>query len=644
MDDIEIDLVVVTKDGYPKLIKCVKHLCLNRKKPKNLIIIDSSQKPGGEFQKETAKLAEKAGIRLKYHKISHKGVGYSRNLGLRNVQSKYFAFIDDDEYAPKFWLERVARLFGTRDDIQVLAGPKIPSNGKNYWHRVWRSLSEKEFNYIGRVETIPSGNSAYRTNFLKRHNLKFDERFIQCSEDQAFSIELKKHKANILFHKGLWIKHDVRKSTTAIIKQWFYYGANKHLYQKLYLGSGSLSEPSKIWPSLVNFRRTFPYVGNLRHIETIPGLVLLNFAFLVGYLSSFVGVNIQKKSRDKKEIRKLGRKRPLMAGFLLTTLSCFFSIGFVELISSRLENKVLQQAVLDWRNKDSEIVGCFQLSEELGIEPIWGKCGYPEIASYQERKDTNVLGESSLEECRILIIGDSNTKRGEFDRLLEDNLNKIYEEEGKKFRVIKVGVESYNTRQEVELLRNKVNRSNPNMVIMQFTLNDFWFSPVVLRMGERIVYFSSRGEKSYESNNFLFKHSSVYRLLTLKKLLIDKEPLTELEKEEIFPWKDKLSSMERNLDNFKEVLAKNAVSEAVVVVYPNFGDSQLDRERNAILELLNKKGIDSIDLLPLTAPYGGPRHFQYVEYGQVDMVHPQRSFDGLVAEALTKYVAGVVVK
>ena len=271
MDVIGIDVVIVTKDRYRQLLKCVNHICINSLKPKNLIIVDSSKSFNRNVSNEISILAKKVGIKLRYNKIPDKGVGYSRNLGLRNVESSYFAFIDDDEYVPKFWLDRVSKLLSSKKDIQVFAGPKIPGDNKNYWHRVMRSLVEHEFNYVGNVDSIPSGNSIYLTSFIKRHRLNFDERFRQCSEDQAFSYELRKLKTNIFFDKSIWVKHDLRRELTSFVKQWFYYGVNKLLYQRLYLGGG-------------NILTTFPYIGKLGDISIWPGVAILNLAFLFGYI------------------------------------------------------------------------------------------------------------------------------------------------------------------------------------------------------------------------------------------------------------------------------------------------------------------------------------------------------------------------
>lgn len=331
-------------------------------------------------------------------------------------------------------------------------------------------------------------------------------------------------------------------------------------------------------------------------------------------------------------------KRRLLTNFILFLISTLFSLYIIEFVASRLvENEILGGAVLDWRNYDTHIINCFQLSENLGYEPIWGKCGYLDIATSIETQSTKVLGETNEEKYKILIVGDSNTYRGNFDKLLEEKLNTIFKDSNKHFSVLKIGVESYNTYQEVELLNTKAIKLNPNMIILQFTLNDFWFSSVALRIDDRIVYFSPRGEKSFETNNFLFKYSSLYRFYALNKLLVDEAYLADSNQDAVFLWEDKVKSMDKTLDIYREMV-KGYQIPSVVLIYPQFSGRQPERERNTILDLLKKKDLDFIDLLPLTEDFGGPAYFQSYDNGQVDSLHPQRNFDSIAADALTQYI------
>jgi hypothetical protein len=92
------------------------------------------------------------------------------------------------------------------------------------------------------------------------------------------------------------VRHDCRKTPEAFIKQWFYYGLNKFIYQQKYLGSGSISEPTKWAATCKNFRETFPYRLNLNNLDILPGAILLHVVFLVGFLYSFLKLNEEKNN------------------------------------------------------------------------------------------------------------------------------------------------------------------------------------------------------------------------------------------------------------------------------------------------------------------------------------------------------------
>ena len=112
---------------------------------------------------------------------------------------------------------------------------------------------------------------------------------------------------------------------------------------------------------------------------------------------------------------------------------------------------------------------------------------------------------------RILMLGDSEL----FSMLLpeEDNLSRQLEKllneksGGLKFEVVNTGVEGYNTYQEFEVLKDKGLKYAPDLVVLNYVLND-----------------PEPGEY-YFGNNFLSRNSALYRycIYRVKKGLIKRE-------------------------------------------------------------------------------------------------------------------------
>lgn len=276
MNNFKIDIIVITRDRYNQLFDCIKHISNNSVKPVRVIIVDASSNFNSKAITAIHNLLNSKGINLIYLTIKQRGIGYSRNIGLKHIVSKYFAFIDDDEYLPISWIETVARIFWTNKKLHVLCGPKIPRNLHNYWNRVWTSLSSNEFDYKGVAKSIPAGNSVYLTSFIRKNELKFNYKLKFASEDLAFSKLLLRKKAIMYFDKDIWVHHDCRTTLFSFVKQWFFYGVGKNIYHKLYFKNKTL---------LRNMRSTYPYTGGWKQINTLPGLILLNIVFLFGYIS-----------------------------------------------------------------------------------------------------------------------------------------------------------------------------------------------------------------------------------------------------------------------------------------------------------------------------------------------------------------------
>jgi len=112
---------------------------------------------------------------------------------------------------------------------------------------------------------------------------------------------------------------------------------------------------------------------------------------------------------------------------------------------------------------------------------------------------------------RILMLGDSEL----FSMLLpeEDNLSRQLEKllneksGGLKFEVVNTGVEGYNTYQEFEVLKDKGLKYAPDLVVLNYVLND-----------------PEPGEY-YFGNNFFSRNSALYRycIYRVKKGLIKRE-------------------------------------------------------------------------------------------------------------------------
>jgi hypothetical protein len=108
---------------------------------------------------------------------------------------------------------------------------------------------------------------------------------------------------------------------------------------------------------------------------------------------------------------------------------------------------------------------------------------------------------------RLLFIGDSVTARGRLVAAIKD----LYGTE--LYEYWNAGVESFNTRQEVEYYLKYNAALEPDHVVLTFVLNDFQITPVCFKddRGRMVVYAPDRS--LHRIDRWLFEKSRLYRLL-----------------------------------------------------------------------------------------------------------------------------------
>ena len=136
--------------------------------------------------------AQKDGRIIPIHQ-ENKGCGAARNIGMLSVRGKYVIFLDADDLFRDTMLEKtVAKAEETGADLVAFNFSRFDESGheKNCtgFHADW--IEGKVFNYRQCPDRIMSvvnptpWNRLYRTDFIRKHGLKFDE--ISSSEDISF--------------------------------------------------------------------------------------------------------------------------------------------------------------------------------------------------------------------------------------------------------------------------------------------------------------------------------------------------------------------------------------------------------------------------------------------------------------------------
>jgi lysophospholipase L1-like esterase len=218
-------------------------------------------------------------------------------------------------------------------------------------------------------------------------------------------------------------------------------------------------------------------------------------------------------------------KKRLLANSLLIVFSLVFSFALCEIVVRILGLAPEIVYVEKWRVRLSN-------NPTIGYEPIPNLKGDNlSVRYYGYRGASNNMGyrdyDHSLEKApgsrRVAVIGDSvtaglwvNDDEKIFTRIMEKRLNKL----GYYSDVMNFGVSGYNTRQEVETLKERGLQYKPDIVVLAYCLNDRW------QDDGNILGLLLEEERKVANNKFLsrarvnpiVKHSDFLRMVTYKVL------------------------------------------------------------------------------------------------------------------------------
>lgn len=277
-------------------------------------------------------------------------------------------------------------------------------------------------------------------------------------------------------------------------------------------------------------------------------------------------------------------KRKALPNLLLLVVSIAFSLLLAEaglrlfMPASAIDTVSRSRATRAINNPTNVIV-----DPEFGFRPVLGSRGYSQYGTlvnhYPLEKREGIT--------RLLFIGDSVTRRG----TIIDALKQLYGEE--KFEYWNAGVESFNTKQEVEYYKKYNASIKPDHVILTFHLNDFKATPVAFYTDDDKLVIYTPNRPLTPINRWLFTNSHLYRFVLVAAL--NQRDTDAIEAE-----------IHQSLQELRDLLSRDGI-ELTVLVFPwldRYQEWPLFRKqaRDTILRLLEDLQIQYIDLLdPLHA-------------------------------------------
>jgi len=205
-------------DGLVRLIRALRERESNL--PVEILVVNNNSTDRTE--EAVGALSRTPGAPVRLVNEARQGIVHARNRAIEEaLESRYLAFIDDDELPGRNWI-RSAQDALTREDARCAGGRidvRLPSTGRPRW------LEDELLFFLGKVDNGPepfwitdrstpvwSGNVAYRTSVF-RDGLRFDRRYdrqgqeVGGGSDEILFRELLARGVRIRYRPDMAIEH-----------------------------------------------------------------------------------------------------------------------------------------------------------------------------------------------------------------------------------------------------------------------------------------------------------------------------------------------------------------------------------------------------------------------------------------------------
>lgn len=206
----------------------------------------------------------------------------------------------------------------------------------------------------------------------------------------------------------------------------------------------------------------------------------------------------------RKLIRKIGFAFYLCFAVIVLSELGLRVIDFHEEVSVKKVWNHWTFTGTNWKNMKKQYNLMFDYDKDIGYQ----------------RKDiykTTHFGSWTRKPIRILFIGDSVTQFSDYPEKLGKKFSRKYP--NKSIEIINAGVMGYDTQMEYLFLKKYHKKIKPDIVYLQYCLNDFNTTPVVIKNNNSwMAYNAGSLTTSSLIKTDLFKYSKLYQFIVLQSL------------------------------------------------------------------------------------------------------------------------------
>jgi len=264
---MKVSVVILTRNSEKTIRKCLESLLNQSFKPHEIIVVDHSDD-------RTPEIAKQMGAKV--IRVSRKGRGYARNIGIREAVGDIIVFIDSDCIAHPLWLENLIKEFEKNTAIAGVSGNVYVANSEKLIAALIDKITRNKPHYA-------TWNIAYRKKVLLEVG-GFNEELDTC-EDLELAWRILEKGYSIVFEPKAIVYHYHREKLLDFLKQQYKYGLGVAKARKIHHKSNIKS--LLIIPCLpIVFLK---HITKVRDHVLLPFLLTLSaFAYSLGVLSSLI--------------------------------------------------------------------------------------------------------------------------------------------------------------------------------------------------------------------------------------------------------------------------------------------------------------------------------------------------------------------
>jgi len=286
-----------TIERFSDVIKCLNSIENQTQKPHEILLVLDPVDSLVEFYKENVKNA-------KIVVSENFGLSSARNRGIMESRGDIIAFIDDDAWAERDWIERMARNFED-ENVFGVGGKIIPvfDSKRPRW------LAE-ELDWIvgctykgmkeGETRNPIGANMAFRreafemAGFFRTEVGRYGKKLLG-SEETEFCLRLKKSKpdAKIIFDPSAIVYHRVPKNRCRLgyaLKRAYYEGYTKAILSREF----DLGVEKEYMKGLI---RSFLSNSLRLRLSKSLAIAIVVFSVAIGFISSKISLNLHNTKK-----------------------------------------------------------------------------------------------------------------------------------------------------------------------------------------------------------------------------------------------------------------------------------------------------------------------------------------------------------